>query len=218
MISEVYNEDCMIGMARYPDKYFDLAVVDPIYGEQVTQGGFAQNSSSVLAKNKIYHNSIWQQKKTDKEYFKELMRVSKNQIVWGGNYFSEEISINSSCWIVWDKDNGDTNYADCELAWTSFPTAVRKFKWKWQGMLQEDMKNKQDRIHPNEKPIPLYKWILKNYAKQGMRIIDTHLGSGGHRIACWDFGCDFYGWEIDRVYFDAQESRFQIYKSQLKLF
>jgi site-specific DNA-methyltransferase (adenine-specific) len=217
-ISEVYNEDNMVGMARYPDKYFDLAIVDPIYGELVTQGGYMSNSSSVMAKNKDYHVSLWSQNKTDSSYFKELFKVSKNQIVWGGNYFVEEINKNQSCWIVWDKDNGENHFADCELAWTSFNTAIRKFKFRWQGMLQENMKDKEIRIHPTQKPIQLYKWLLKNYAKHGYKILDTHLGSGSSRIACWDGGFDFVGFELDKEYFDAQEKRFNIHKAQQTLF
>ena len=116
------------------------------------------------------------------EYFEEMKRVSKNQIIFGGNYFAQELG-NSSCWIVWDKDNGESFFADCELAWTSFKTAVRKFKWKWNGMLQEDMKNKQVRIHPTEKPKQLYTWLLKKFAKENDKILDTHLGSGSIALA-----------------------------------
>lgn len=137
-----------------------------------------------------------------------MFRVSKNQIIFGANHFIERINKNSSCWIVWDKDNGNSDFADCELAWTSFKTAVRKVKFRWNGMLQGDMKNKQERIHPTEKPIRLYEWLLKNYAKQGDKILDTHLGSGSSRIAAYNLGFDFWGYEIDKEYFDAQEQRF----------
>jgi site-specific DNA-methyltransferase (adenine-specific) len=205
-------------MATVPDKYFDLAIVDPVYGELVTQGGYMSNSSSVMAKNKEYHVSVWSQIKTSAEYFKGLFRISQNQVIWGGNYFIEEINKNRSCWIVWDKDNGETHYADCELAWTSFNTAVRKFKFKWQGMLQENMKDKEDRIHPTQKPVQLYKWLLRNYAKPKFKIIDTHLGSGSSAIAAHDFGCDFVGCEIDKEYYDAAVKRFEIHKLQQKLF
>ena len=124
----------------------------------------------------------------------------------------------SSCWIVWDKENGENGYADCELAWTSFKYAVRKFKFKWQGMLQQNMRDKEHRIHPTPKPVALYKWLLSNYAKPGDKILDTHLGSGSSRIAAYDLGFDFYATELDKDYFDAQEKRFQNFKSQLKLF
>lgn len=216
--SEVFNEDCMVGMSRYPDNYFELAIVDPVFGEQVTQGGYMTNSSSVMAKNKQYNNALWKQSKTNKDYFAELFRVSKNQIVWGGNYFAEEINKNSSCWIVWNKKNGDNHFADCEIAWTSFETAVRMFEFRWQGMLQENMKNKEDRIHPTQKPAALYRWILQNYAKEGDKILDTHLGSGSSRIAAYDMGFDFTGFELDEDYFNAANKRFANFKSQGKLF
>jgi len=142
-------------------------------------------------------------------YFKQIQRVSVNQIVWGANHFIENIpNANSSCWIVWDKDNGLTDFADCELAWTSFKTAVRKFKFKWQGMLQGDMKNKQERIHPNEKPIALYKWLLTNYAKEGDLIVDTHGGSCKISIACFDLGFDCVVCEIDEYYYKLGKAAF----------
>ncbi|WP_428067357.1 DNA methyltransferase [Chryseobacterium gambrini] len=214
----VTNEDNLFLMKRYPDKYFDLAIVDPIYGDQVVRGSYMKNSSSNIAKNNNYNNSIWDQPKTNKEYFKELFRVSKNQIIWGGNYFIEEININTSSFIVWDKDNGDNNFADCELAWTSFKTAVRKFKFKWQGMLQEDMKNKEIRIHPTQKPVALYSWILDRYAKAGDKIIDTHLGSGSIAIACHDYGFELTACELDEEYYKLTTKRIQDHVSQLKLF
>ncbi|WP_430827258.1 DNA methyltransferase [Chryseobacterium indologenes] len=197
----ITNEDNMELMARYPDNYFDLAIVDPVYGDQVVRGGYMKNSSSNIAKNKKYNNNLWEQPKTKIEYFTELFRVSKNQIIWGGNYFIQEININTSSFIVWDKDNGNNDFADCELAWTSFNTAVRRFKFKWQGMLQEDMGNKEIRIHPTQKPVPLYKWTLDKYAKPGDKILDTHLGSGSHAIACHDYGFELTACELDPDYY-----------------
>lgn len=152
------------------------------------------------------------------DYFNELLRVSKNQIIWGANHFISKIPYDSSCWIVWDKDNGYNDFADCEIAWTSFKSSIRKFKWRWQGMLQENMKAKQIRIHPNEKPIALYKWLLQNYAKQGDKILDTHGGSMSIAIACWDLCFDLDLWEIDEDYFEAGKKRFNDYKKQLYLF
>ena len=141
----------MQGMKNYPDKYFDLAIVDPVYGG-VTKGGYMTNEKSTesLAKARVYHKSLWNQEKTSKEYFDELFRVSKNQIIWGGNYFVESIAKDSQCWIVWDKQNGANSFADCELAWTSFNRASRIFRFRWQGMLQGDMKEKEKRIHPTQ--------------------------------------------------------------------
>lgn len=219
-MNQVFNIDCIEGMKQYPDKYFDLAVVDPIFGEMVAKGGYMSNSSSKLAKNKNYNNNLWKQEKTNFYYFKELFRVSKNQIVWGGNYFVEEINQNSSCWIIWNKKNGENHFADCEIAWTSFKTAVRMFEYKWQGMLQENMKDKENRIHPTQKPIALYDWIFQNYAKGGDKILDTHLGSGSSRIAFdkWGKGSEFIGFELDKDYFDASVKRYNDFKSQLTLF
>lgn len=214
MTSEAFNMDCMELMQRYPDKYFDLAVVDPPYG--IGEDGSTNKTRGLLAKSKDYKpfagNDI---APPSVEYFSELKRVSKNQIIWGANHF---LGWTSPCWLVWDKDNGLTDFADCELAWTSFNTAVRKFKYKWQGMLQENMKDKEHRIHPTQKPVALYSWIFDNYAKLGQTILDTHLGSGSSRIAAHKAGLSFVGCEIDKEYFDAAEKRFNEYKSQLTLF
>jgi site-specific DNA-methyltransferase (adenine-specific) len=199
-------------------KKWDLAVVDPIYGDLVTQGGYMKNSSSKLAKNKNYGNSIWSQKKTGKLYFDSLFVCSTNQIIWGGNYFSSLIAKDKSCWIVWDKDNGENYFADCELAFTSFDTATRIYKYKWQGMLQQNMKNKQQRIHSTEKPIDLYRWILQKYAKAGDTILDTHGGSMSSAIACDMEGFELDICEMDKEYFDKALIRFKIYEQQQKLF
>ena len=195
----VHLIDCMEFMKTVPDKYFELAIVDPPYGG-VTAGGYMNNANTVsgCAKHPKYNLALWSQNKPNSEYFKEIMRLSKNQIIWGGNYFQTLISQDSQCWIVWDKENDNTGFADCELAWTSFNTATRRFKFMWNGMLQGNMKNKETRIHPTQKPVALYKWLLKNYAKQGDKIFDSHVGSGSIRIACHDMGFDFEGCEIDR--------------------
>lgn len=145
------------------------------------------------------------------------MRVSKNQIIWGANHFINKILINSSCWIVWDKNNSG-DFADCELAWTSFKTAIRKFKYTWNGMLQENMKNKEYRIHPTQKPIDLYKWLLKNYAKKGDKILDTHVGSASSLIACYEMQLDYMGFELDKEYFDKATKRLEEVKAQTTLF
>lgn len=223
MISEVFNMDCMEGMKQYPDKYFELAIVDPPYGigesnkKNKTRSsftGFGDNKKWVSARD--YGGGEWDYSKPNSEYWHQLFRISENQIIWGANHFG--CFGGSPCWIVWDKDNGDCDQADCELAFTSFDTAVRKFTFRLQGLLQQDMKNKEERIHPTQKPIALYKWLLKNYAKPGDKILDTHLGSGSSRIAAYDMGFDFIGYELDKDYFDASVKRFEQYKSQLKLF
>ena len=212
-----YNMDCMEGMAQFPDKYFDLAIVDPIYGD-VTQGGYMKNSDSIkkLARPKQYHTSIWQQEKTGQDYFDELFRVSKNQIVWGGNYFANDLPV-SQGWIVWDKYNTG-KFADCEMAWTSFNRAARMFRYTWNGMIQENMKNKEVRIHPTQKPVALYEWILNNYASKGDVILDTHVGSGSSLIACHNTNHNYIGFEIDEVYYHNAYKRIEEETAQINIF
>jgi site-specific DNA-methyltransferase (adenine-specific) len=214
--SIVFNSDCVEGMKQFPDKYFDLAVVDPPYGI-IEKSNRKNKAAGAAAPRKIYNQSLWGQKKPEKEYFKELFRVSKNQIIWGGNYFTDELPI-SRGWIVWDKLNEDSPFADCELAWTNVLTSVRKFTFRWSGMLQGDMKNKETRIHPTQKPVALYNWIFKNYATVGQKLLDTHLGSGSSRIAAEKYGLDFTGFEIEKEYFDKQEQRYRDFISQTTLF
>ena len=217
--SLVFNMDCMEAMKRFPDKYFDLAVVDPVYGG-VTQGGYMKNAGHTRIGDfkTEYHTALWEQSKTDSEYFKELFRISVNQVIWGGNYFQKVINQDSQCWLVWDKQNDNSTYADCELAWTSFNNATRIFRFTWDGFRQGDMKHKEKRIHPTQKPVALYTWIYKMFAKPGMKILDTHLGSGSSRIAAYDMSLDFYGYEIDKTYFNLQEERFQRHIAQQNLF
>lgn len=216
-ISEVFNIDCMKGMKQYPDKYFDLAIVDPPYG--IGEDGSKNHTRSKIATSKDYKAySSGDNKPPSKEYWNEIQRVSKNMIAWGANHYISLLPYDSPCWIVWDKDNGENDFADCELAYTSFKTAVRKFKFKWQGMIQQNMRNKEIRIHPNQKPVVLYKWLLMNYAKQGDKILDTHLGSGSSRIAAHKLGFDFIGFELDKHYFDEQNKRFNIEIAQQILF
>lgn len=210
MVSKVYNVDCMDYMKTVPDHYFQLAIVDTPYG--IREDGKRNATRGLLAKPSKYKPYFGGDRQPPApDYFKELRRISKNQIVWGANHFIDNLSgrKNSSCWIVWDKDNAGTDFADCELAWTSFTSAVRKFKYRWNGMLQEDMRNKEKRIHPNQKPVGLYRWLLQKYAKENDRIFDSHLGSGSHRIAAYQLGFDFYACEIDTYYYNLQEQRFQ---------
>lgn len=201
-------------MARYPDGYFDLAIVDPPYG--IGEDGKSNHSRGKIAKAKKYTPKTWDKETPSIQYFIELKRVSKNQIIWGANHFSNMSP--SSCWIVWDKQNGKSDFADCELAWTSFTTAVRKFEFRWQGMLQGNMSNKEDRIHPTQKPVALYKWLLHNYAKPGDKILDTHLGSGSIAIACHDYGFDLTACELDKEYFDAAVKRISAHTAQIRIF
>ena len=213
----ITNEDNMELMARYPDKHFDLAIVDPPYG--IGEDGSKNHSRGKFAISKNYKSFAGNDLNApEKEYFNELKRISKNQIIWGANHFISKIPFDSSCWIVWDKDNGETDFADCELAYTSFKTAVRRFKFKWQGMLQENMKNKEIRIHPTQKPVALYKWILDKYAKKGDIILDTHLGSGSIAIACHDYGFDLTACELDEEYYNKALDRLKKHQMLQKLF
>ena len=221
--SIVYNADCMDIMKGYPDKYFDLAVVDPPYGI----GEDAKKAASRVRKTKKWLNPSapkytgigWDKKPMPKEYFLELKRISKNQIIWGANHFIENIpKANSSSWLVWYKVGQTPNcdFAACELAWTSHKKAVRYFKYDWVGF--GAVNAKEIRIHPTQKPVKLYDWIFKNYAKPTDKILDTHLGSGSSRIAAYKSGLSFIGIELDKDYFEAQEKRFNTFKSQLRLF
>ena len=211
--------DCMEGMKEFPDRYFDLAIVDPVYGG-VTQGGYMTNrAGGGIAEHPNYHLALWQQEKTRPEYFRELFRVSKNQIIWGGNYFAAEIGKDSQGWIVWDKQHqADRSYADCELAWTSFDRATRIFRFMWDGMLQGNMKSKEKKIHPTQKPVALYNWILARYAQEGDIILDTHVGSASSLIACHRAGFRYVGFEIDRAYYEAAKGRLEAATAQISMF
>ena len=207
------NEDCMLMMARYPDDYFELAIVDTPYG--IGESSNDNKSRSKLGKSKDYGCKKWDDNAPNKEYFKELKRVSKNQIIWGANHFIENIpKANSSCWVVWNKENGANDFADCELAYCSFNTAVRKVDLRWHGMLQHDMKNKEIRIHPTQKPVKLYEWLLMNYAKEGDKILDTHRGSASLDIACHNLKFDLVTCEIDTDYFNDGNKRLKQHQQQ----
>jgi site-specific DNA-methyltransferase (adenine-specific) len=221
---KITNEDNMELMARYKDNHFDLAIVDPPYGIGASSdarvgGEYTVNMGGVKkkVKAKSYTPKEWDFTKPTTEYYKELFRVSKNQIIWGGNYFIENLK-DSSCWLVWNKKNGENNNADCELAWTSFKTAVRMYSFKWNGMLQEDMKNKEIRNHPTQKPVKLYEWLLMNYAKEGDKILDTHLGSGSIAIASHNLGYDLTACELDTEYYNLAIKRINQHKAQIRMF
>jgi site-specific DNA-methyltransferase (adenine-specific) len=207
-ISEVYNEDNMIGMKRYHDKYFDLAIVDPPYGININM-----NMGRKKGKRKNHIDKSWDNSVPDQFYFDELFRVSKNQIIWGGNYFALPLVRG---WIVWNKNVPQgVSFADGELAWTSFDSVLKIVNITYSGFQGMDDNGK---IHPTQKPIKLYKWLILHYLNGGGKVIDTHLGSGSSRIACYDAGVDFWGWEIDFDYYNASIKRFEFHKSQLKLF
>lgn len=213
---ELYNVDCMDYMKGVGDQHFDLAIVDPPYG--IGESG-AKNKTrgcrAVATDYKAFYGDDISP--PDKDYFVELRRVSKNQIIWGANHFMQNLCMGSSCWVVWDKQNGGTHFADCELAYTSFKTAVRKFSFCWSGMLQGDMKNKETRIHPTQKPVKLYEWLLLNYAKSDDKIIDTHGGSMSLAIAAHYAGFDLVVCEIDEYYYQKAKERIERETSQISL-
>lgn len=212
-----YNMDCMDGMKEFPDGYFDLAIVDPPYGIRVDVKGRKKGRTRLAAAKDYEPFAGGDFTPPGEEYFQELFRVSKNQIIFGANHFISKIPYDSPCWIVWDKDNGGTNYADCELAWTSFKTAVRKYRYTWDGMRQENMRNKEYRIHPTQKPVALYEWILINFAAAGATILDTHVGSASSLIACHKTGHKFVGFELSKYYYDLSEKRYRQEAAQMQI-
>jgi site-specific DNA-methyltransferase (adenine-specific) len=215
MKSEIKNMDCMDFMRQFPDKYFELAIVDPPYGidADVKNSTNKKQSKNSATKSKKYGEQNWDSKIPDNVYFEELKRVSKNQIVWGANYFGLK-----GGFLYWHKNVTMPTYSTGELAWLSFQNKIDFLEMTWHGMIQHDMQNKEIRIHPTQKPVKLYRWLLQNYAKQGDKILDTHLGSGSSRIACDMDGFDFWGCELDAEYFKAHQKRWDEYKSQLTIF
>jgi site-specific DNA-methyltransferase (adenine-specific) len=205
----ITTQENMLLMARYPDNYFDLAIVDPPYG-------YGSKETNILNfRQKETHRS-WNIT-PENEYFNELFRVSKNQIIWGGNYFSYIWGFGGRCFIYWHKGNPVNNFADGELAWTSFDKNSKQFDFKYYGNLQGKT-SADNKIHPTQKPKELYKWLLQNYAKPGDLILDTHMGSQSSRIAAYDMGFDYVGFELDEDYFQQGNKRFENFISQQKLF
>ena len=208
MNSTVLNIDCMEGMKQYPDKYFDLALVDPPYGIEINM-----NMGRKAGQIKRHKDKKWDSDIPEDEYFIELSRVSKNQIIWGGNYFPLPLT---KAWIFWDKKVPEgVSFADGELAWTSFDKTLVKLDIVYSGFQGSDNGGK---IHPTQKPVRLYANVLKKFTDCRCKILDTHLGSGSSRIAAHDMGYDFTGFELDKEYFEAQEKRFQQHISQLTMF
>lgn len=209
----ITNEDNMELMARYEDNYFDLAIVDPPYGIGITKNKRLNNNS----------NNDWDNEIPNAEYFNKLKRVSKNQIIWGGNYFIEHLK-NTRCFLNWDKLNHSDTYADCEMAWTSFDKNAKIFKYMWDGNRYgfpnaiQGVGKKSIRTHPTQKPVKLYEWLLMNYAKKGDKILDTHLGSGSIAIACHNLGYDLTACELDKDYYEAAMKRIEQHKQQIRMF
>ena len=203
------NIDCMDkdrGMPSYPDKYFDLAIVDPEYGIGVNHNMGRRKGD----KPSNYKPALWDKKPVSKEVLDEIFRVSKNQVIFGANHFISKMPYDSSCWVLWDKGfSEDVTFAQFEMAWTSFNGTCKKFdKFPNDGT---------ERIHPTQKPIALYKWLLSKYAKPNDKILDTHVGSASSLIACEDMGFEYVGFELDEDYFNAANKRLEQFRSQLKL-
>ncbi len=208
--SDVYLEDCVTALKRYADNHFDLAIVDPPYGLGMGTVSIPseKNTNSQQKFYKDLKSKRWDDNTPNKEYFDELKRVSKNQIVWGGNYMAEHLG-NTKCIIIWDKMTYIPTMSQFEFAFCSFNKHPKMVK-----VNSTDI----NRMHPTQKPIKLYDWLLHNYAKEGDLILDTHLGSGSSRIAAYKGGFNFVGFEIDQEYYEKQEKRFNDFKSQLRLF
>lgn len=232
----ITDEDNMLMMSRYPDKYFDLAIVDPEYGIGASKpstkpGSIKQaNGTRLPVKQANYTHKDWDNEPADESYFKELIRVSKNQIIWGVNYYSFPLNGGR---IVWDKLNGTTDQMDCEIAYNSLNNRTDLFYYLWNGMMQGcvasrnpreallqigDKSKNEKRIHPTQKPVALYKWLLDKYAKQGDRILDTHFGSGSIAIACHDYGFELIACELDQEYYQSAIDRIRRHTNQLQLF
>ncbi len=213
----ITNEDNMALMARYPDKYFDLAIVDPPYGINADIKNNGKNSDrhekTSLAKINTYKKTNWDNAIPNDDYFIELKRVSKKQIVWGANFFGLK-----GGYLYWHKNVTMPTYSTGELAWLSWLNKLDFVNITWHGMLQQDMQNKEIRIHQTQKPVALYKWILDKYAKQADKILDTHLGSGSIAIACHDYRFDLTACELDKEYFDKAMQRINNHVAQQKLF
>ena len=208
----IHNADCMEVMSQYEDNYFDLAVVDPPYGEACNLKGGSSSSGKNGWSGMMRKAGEWN-KEPNEDYFRELFRVSKNQIIWGANHFISKIPYDFSCFLIWDKGQRDFSLADGEMAWASFKKSARFFNYARAKALQEG------KIHPTQKPIALYNWIYKNYAQEGQKILDTHLGSGSNAISAhYAKMGEFVGCELDKDYYEASIKRIYNETRQLELF
>lgn len=204
-LNRLYLMDCMDGMRDFPDKHFELAICDPPYGININM-----NMGRKKGRRRDHAEKRWDNEAPNQEYFDELFRVSRNQIIWGGNYFRLPIT---KSWIFWDKEVPvGVSFADGELAWTSFEKTLIKARIPYSGFIGSEGK-----IHPTQKPIALYKWLLKNYAKKGDKILDTHVGSASSLIACEDMGYEYIGFELDEDYFNAATKRLNDFKAQVRM-
>lgn len=220
-----YNMDCMIGMKEFPDNYFDITVVDPPYFSGPEKRRYYGRSESTTNIRRTYYEKIEKWTVPGTAYFDELFRVSKNQIVWGCNYFDYHFSPGR---IVWDKCNGGTSFSDCEIAFCSFHDSVRLFRYMWNGMFQGksiqeghiqqgNKKKNEKRIHPTQKPVMLYRWLFDRYTERGMKLLDTHVGSASSLIAAHDAGLQYVGFELDKHYYELSKKRLEEHTAQMSL-
>jgi len=207
--------DSIILLEKLSDNYIDLILTDPPYG--INENNEKNLSRGCMTKPTDYGHYEWDKERICKKYFDEMLRVSKNQIIFGGNYYTDYLKT-SSCWIVWDKDNGNSDFADCELAWGSFNSAVRKFKWKWMGLYQERMKYKEKRYHPTQKPLPLFRWIIEKYSDEDDIILDPFIGCGTTAVACKQLNRKFIGIDINKEYVDITNKRLKNIPNRLESF
>ena len=206
--------DCLEAMRQMPDKCYDLAIVDPPYFQAFARNNYTGNAISTTGV-KRNNKSLTHWHVPNQDYFYELFRVAKNQIIWGVNYYAKHISHVGR--IVWDKRNDLSTFSKCEIASHSFGVRVDLFRYEWNGMLQENMRDKEHRIHPCQKPVALYRWILEHYGKEGDKILDTHLGSGSIAIACHEMGFSLDAWELDVDYYTSAKKRLETHQQQLQL-
>lgn len=222
-ISTVFNEDCVPALLNFPNNFWDIAIVDVPYGIDASNMKLGEGKAGRWSGPKPYKRGDWDQDAPGGDYWEQLFRVSRHQIIWGANHFISRlmpfIDIDSPSWVVWDKNNGETSFADVEMAWTSFKKPARLFKYTWSGYLQERMGDrKEERIHPTQKPVYAYRWLLQKFAQGGWKVLDTHMGSQSSRIAALQEGFDFWGWEIDMDYFNEGCARYDIEASKQTLF
>ena len=219
-LDNIYNMDCLEGMQMLKEQGIKAAwiITDPPYGISADDDHRANTQyGKALCKSKQYGKKEWDKKRPEKKYFDLMRDISSNQIIFGGNYFADYLPP-SNCWIVWDKETGDNFYADCELAWTSLPSAVRICRYQWKGMLQGNMKHKEERVHPTQKPLPVMEWILNKYTKEGGLVIDPFIGSGTTAVACHKLKRHYIGFELDKEYYDIASKRIEQEKNKLTFF
>lgn len=221
-IDNIYNMDCLDGMRIMKEQGIkaDWCITDPPYGIGVGKKTCIYDGKKYgksKAHKKEYNEKDWDKQRIEKPYFDIMRDVSKEQIIFGGNYYTDYLPP-SSCWIVWDKENGATDFADCELAWSSYKGAVRIFRYMWNGMLQGNMKNKEKRVHPTQKPLPLIEWILNKYTKEGDLVLDPFMGSCTTAVACYKMNRNYIGFELDKEYYEIGMKRLEEVKNQISFF